>query len=214
MLSEKSRKLKGQEEGVMGTITTTTTMPSSEGEAAAVSDGYFSSPPRAPPPTGGNGYSNADLSTIDLDTTLPPPYTYTASHSLFPLPPQQQPSRASGGATTRLQIPQSPARAHTNSSATSSPMTPMSQRSVRSFATAPDLEKGGPLRLKLKLTRSATYSQLKPFFSRSGEPLDDGPRQGGAGVSARRSVLIAATVLALTIVLVMGLLFGLMKWFD
>ncbi|KAK7754648.1 hypothetical protein SLS62_003432 [Diatrype stigma] len=184
-----------------------------EGEAAAVSDGYFSgAQPRAPT---SSGRYRPNLNTVDLQIPLPP-YTPPSPHSLFPPPGASATTTSQARGippdATRLQIPRSPARAHTNiynnSNSTSSPATPMSQRSIQSFATAPDLEKGS---LKLKLTRSTTYSQLKPFFSRSSEPLD-GPAL--SNVSARKSMIIAATVLAVIAVILMGLLFGLMKWFK
>lgn len=194
----------------MDTITVPSIIvPSTEGEAAAVSDGYFSSqPPHAPT----NSRYSLNLSPVDLQMPAPP-YT-PLSHSLFPLPP----SSRTAGSTTKLQIPpQSPTRAHrtnniynnhtNNNNATSSPITPMSQHSMQSFETAQDLEKGS---LKLKLTRSTTYNQLRPFFSRSSEPLD-GP---ALNVSKRRSTIIASSVLTVTILLVIGILFGLMKWFK
>lgn len=106
--------------------------------------------------------------------------------------------------------------------------------------TTPDLEKGGispQCRRKQHRTRAtAAYGQLKPFFCRSNtEPClrdDDGDEApvaamgvpAGRGAIARsssssssstlRSVLIAGAVFTVAVVLILGLLFGFMKWFT
>lgn len=222
MASEGSRKLKEQEEGVVdATNAPSITVPSTEGEAAAVSDGYFSRQPHAP--TSSSGY-NINLNTVDLQIPAPP-YT-PPSHSLFPVAPNVSRTGGGGGSTTRLQIPQSAPPTHAlhtntiynnsnnnnNNAATTingTPVTPLSQHSLQSFETAQDLEKGS---LKLKLTRSATYQHLKPFFSRSSEPLD-GPAPTVAS-SNRKSIIITSLMFIVTIVLIMAITFGLMKWFN
>lgn len=207
-----------QEEGVVdATNAPSITVPSTEGEAAAVSDGYFSRQPHAP--TSSSGY-NINLNTVDLQIPAPP-YT-PPSHSLFPVAPNVSRTGGGGGSTTRLQIPQPSPPTHSlhsntiynnnNNAATTingTPVTPLSQHSLQSFETAQDLEKGS---LKLKLTRSATYQHLKPFFSRSSEPLD-GPAPTVAS-NNRKSIVITSLMFIVTIVLIMGITFGLMKWFN
>ncbi|RYO77190.1 hypothetical protein DL766_009695 [Monosporascus sp. MC13-8B] len=139
-----------------------------------------------------------------------PPYT---PFPTFPMPPRRTGSAISQthGAeapsiSTRLEIPQPLTHAHTRD--TASPATPMSERSIRSFQTADDHERGS---LRLTLTRSTTYNQIKPFFSRGSEPFDNSPQPG---VSPRKSKVIAVTVLTLTLLVVLGIIFGLVKWYT
>ncbi|RYP93143.1 hypothetical protein DL770_000717 [Monosporascus sp. CRB-9-2] len=175
------------------------------GDGAAVSDGYFSTQPHVL--SGGSQsspYAGGD------DEGPAPPYTPFPS---FPVPPSRTGSAISQthGAeaatiSTRLEIPQPLAHTHTRD--TASPATPMSERSIRSFQTANDLERGS---LRLTLTRSTTYNQIKPFFSRGSEPFDDSPQPG---VSPRKSKIIAVTVLTVTLLLILGIIFGLIKWYS
>ncbi|RYP44277.1 hypothetical protein DL768_009247 [Monosporascus sp. mg162] len=143
------------------------------GDATAVSDGYFSTQPHV---LSSGSQSSPDVDGGD-DEGPAPPYTPFPS---FPLPPSRTGSEISQnrGAeapiiSTRLEIPRPLAHAHTRD--TASPATPMSERSIRSFQTANDLERGS---LRLTLTRSTTYNQIKPFFSRGSEPFDDSPQPG------------------------------------
>ncbi|RYP77723.1 hypothetical protein DL769_003343 [Monosporascus sp. CRB-8-3] len=176
------------------------------GDAAAVSDGYFSTQPHD---LSSGSQSSPDAGGDD-DEGPAPPYT---PFPLFPLPPSRTGSAISQthGAeapimSTGLEIPQPLAHAHTRD--TASPATPMSERSIRSFQTADDVERGS---LRLTLTRSTTYNQIKPFFSRGSEPFDDSPQPG---VSPRKSKIIAVTVLAVTLLLVLGIILGLIKWYS
>ncbi|RYP17566.1 hypothetical protein DL767_009996 [Monosporascus sp. MG133] len=206
MLSEKVQMLREQE--MIGTAVPPA-VPSvavtTGGDAAAVSDGYFSTQPYA---LSSGSQSSPDAGGGD-DEGPAPPYT---PFPPFPLPPSRTGSAISQthGAeaptiSTRLEIPQPLAHAHTRDTASPAPM---SERSIRSFQTADDLERGS---LRLALSRSATYNQIKPYFSRGSEPFDDSPQPG---VSPRKSMIIAVTVLAVTLLLVLGMIFGLIKWFS
>ncbi|RYP11315.1 hypothetical protein DL764_000133 [Monosporascus ibericus] len=176
------------------------------GDGPAVSDGYLSTQPHV---LSSRSQSSPDAGGNDDDGPAPPYTPFPA----FPLPPSRTGSAISQThfaeaptISTRLEIPQPLAHAPTRD--TASPATPVSERSIRSFQTADDLERGS---LQLTLTRSTTYNQIKPFFSRGSEPFDDSPQPG---VSPRKSKIIAVTALAVTLLLVLGIIFGLIKWYT